>query len=295
MSDTRILDERIEGLTHEYRVSLDSAPVNEAVDRRLEEIGKKAQIRGFRPGKAPLKVLRSHHGARVREQVVNRMAIDIARRLIAEKNLEPTRQPTIRIDKDEEDTGTIEFSLLLDVAPTIELGSPGGYKLQHLVPPANEPQLIQQAEAHLRRQLFDQLMEEYDFAIPQDMVENEHDRIKRGFEAEVADTVDAELDETFRQIAERRIRLAILLTEIGRVHEISLSSAEVEALVERQVEEDPEHRAELIDYYLDHPSAMAELQSPLFEDRVVQFLLARSEIEAVRVTTEEFLATVEQA
>ncbi|MBD3647928.1 MAG: hypothetical protein HUJ31_10870, partial [Pseudomonadales bacterium] len=272
MSQARILEEQIDGLAHEYRVSLDSAPVNEAVDRKLEEIGRKRPIRGFRPGKAPLKVLRNHHGLRVREQVVNRMAIDVARRLIEEKQLEPTSQPAIRIDHEEEDSDTVEFSLLLEVAPTIELGTPGGYKLQRLVPPSDQTQLIDQAEELLRRRLFDKLMAEYDFAVPGDMVDNEYERIKRGFEAEVGDAVDAELDATFREIAERRIRLAILLTEIGRAHEISLSSAEVEALVESRVaEDDPEHQAELIDYYLDHPSALAELQSPMFEERVVKF------------------------
>jgi trigger factor len=119
------------------------------------------------------------------------------------------------------------------------------------------------------------------------MVDDEYERIFRNFEAEVGETVDAELDIRLHGIAERRIRLAILLTEIGQVHGIRTSRAEIEALVEREAERHPEHQAEIIDYYLDHPTALAELQAPLFEESVVAFLLERNDIEEVDASKEE--------
>lgn len=295
MSKSRILDEQIDGLTHVYRVAIDSAPVNEAVDRQLTEVGKTARIPGFRVGRAPLHILRNHYGTRIRDQVIDHMAIEVARGLIAEKALEPIRRPTINIDEPgSQSEDTVEFTLLLEVAPSFELGPLENFQLRRLVPSADQDSLDEQARSHLRRQLFDVLMARYDFPVPKDMVEHEHERIKHGFEAEVGEPVDPEMDRELVNIAERRIRLAILLTEIGRVHNIIIPPEEVEALVERQAQRDPAHQAELIDYYLDHPTALAELQSPLFEDRVVEFLLDRSEIEEINVTPEEFHRLLEQ-
>ncbi|MDZ7767695.1 MAG: hypothetical protein U5K38_00755 [Woeseiaceae bacterium] len=107
--------------------------------------------------------------------------------------------------------------------------------------------------------------------------------------------MDTELEPKLRGIAERRIRLALLLTEIGRVHDIHVPRVEVEALVERVAERDPAHRGQrLSDYYLDHPTALAELQSPLFEERVVRFLLAQCEIEEIDVSADELRGAMEE-
>lgn len=120
------------------------------------------------------------------------------------------------------------------------------------------------------------------------MVERERAGIEAGYQRDIGGAVDAELGAEFARIAERRIRLAILLTEIGRVHNIRLDRDEVKALIAAQAQDDDAQQAELIDYYLDHPSAMAELQSALFEDRVVVFLLDRCDIEDVQLSADAF-------
>ena len=174
MTDGCILDENIDGLTHIYRVTLDGARIASAVDIRLQELGRKTPIPGFRPGRAPMSILRNYHGDQVRNAVVDRMAIEVARTLIAKKNLEPIRRPTIRIEEEGMPLfGPVEFSLVLEVAPQVELGPLEGFRLQRLRVAGNDPSLAVEAQAHLRRQLFDALMERYDFAIPQDMVEVE--------------------------------------------------------------------------------------------------------------------------
>lgn len=294
MSETRVLDEQIDGLTHRFRVALDQSRMTKAVDAQLRTLGRKARIPGFRPGRAPLPILRNHFGRQVREAVADRMAIDVARRLIAERQLQPARRPAIDIN-DGAAADEPTFTLLLEVAPTVELGDLSGIELRRLTPPAADPQLQAHADTLLRRALFDTLSERYAFAVPTDMVDNEYARIAQGFETQVGETIDPDLAEELRVIAERRIRLAILFTEIGAAHGIEVPRSEVEALVQREAERDPEHESAIIDYYLDHPTALAELQSPLFEDRVVDFLLERSQIEEVTVTREELLAAVEQA
>jgi FKBP-type peptidyl-prolyl cis-trans isomerase (trigger factor) len=288
MTDVRILDERVQGLTYSYRVSLGARSVAQAVDADLKRIGRTVRIRGYRPGRAPPSLVRSHHGARVRAAAVDRMAISLARTLIEEKGLEPIRRPRIEFEESAAaPSGDVVFSLILEVPPEIRLGPLEGMPIRRWKVPEGDAVLTERANADVKRQLFDELMKRYDFPVPEDMVENEYDRIVHSFQDKVGEAVDTELDLQLRSIAERRIRLAILLAEIGRVHGIGASRAEIEALVEREADRDPAHQAEIIDYYLDHPMALAELQSPLFEKRVVDFLLERSEVEEVALSTED--------
>ncbi len=295
MTDPRILSEKIDGLSHAFHISVDAAPITAAVNARLQELGRTARIPGFRPGRAPLAMLRIRHGEPVRNAVVDHLAINVARRLIVERQLEPSRRPTIQIDKDSAaESDCVTFTLLLEVMPRVKLSKLDDFVLRQFQSPENDPALTKLARENLRRQLFDELIASHDFLIPQDMVENEYGRIVRGFEAKVGETVDAGLEADMRQIAERRVRLAILFAEIGRAYQISVPRTEVEALVESQAERDPEHQAEIIDYYLDHPTALAELQSPLFEERIVEFLLKRSEIQVVELSEEELRHTMDK-
>lgn len=295
MTDPRILSEKVDGLRHSFHISVDAAPINVAVTTRLRELGRTASIPGFRPGRAPLPMLRIRHGDHIRNAVVDHLAIDVARRLIAKKGLEPSRRPTIQIDNGSTAASdSVTFTLLLEVMPRVKLSKLDTFVLRQFQTPDDDPALAEFCKEYLRRQLFDALIALHDFPVPQDMVENEYGRIVRGFESKVGEQVDAELEVELRQIAERRVRLAILFTEIGRAHDISVPRAEVEALVESQAERDPEHQSEIIDYYLDHPTALAELQSPLFEDRVVEFLLKRSEVEVVALSAEELRRTMDK-
>ncbi|MDZ7826350.1 MAG: trigger factor family protein [Gammaproteobacteria bacterium] len=79
MEPARIIAEQVDGLRHEYRIELDPEHVREAVDEQLRRAGRDLKVPGFRPGRAPLPVLRSHHGTRFRDSVVDRLAIRVTR------------------------------------------------------------------------------------------------------------------------------------------------------------------------------------------------------------------------
>jgi len=293
MSEAHLHDEHRDGSSQVFRLSLAGDEVRRRVDAELARIARSAALPGFRPGNVPVWMLRKRIGTEVRDGVVDRMAIGVARKLIAERALQPAGRPRIDIEADADDAVT--FTLQLDLAPEFTLGEVGGYRLQRLHADPPDAELDQEAEMLLRRQLFDALIERYEFDVPRDMVDNEYARIVHGFEAEVGEAVDQALAEEFRSIAERRTRLAILFTEIGNAHGVRVPREEVEALVEQAAALDPEHHNEVIDYYLDHPTALAELQSPLFEDRVVAFLLERSEVEDVTVSAGELRQRLEAA
>ncbi|MDZ7826349.1 MAG: hypothetical protein U5R48_10405 [Gammaproteobacteria bacterium] len=146
------------------------------------------------------------------------------------------------------------------------------------------------AREHVRRQLFDALTEQYDFPV-RTVIDNEHARVVAGYRDAVGEAPDPDTDRELAIIAERRIRLALLFADARR-NDIGVTRAEVEQMVERVADRDPEHQDEIIDYYLDHPTAMAELQSPLLEERVVEFILEHCTITDETVDAERLRETV---
>ena len=267
----RIVDEKVDGLHHRFHVALDPRAIQEAVDDRLRRAGRSTAVPGFRTGRAPLAVLRAHHGKRTREEIVDRLAIEVTRKLIAERGFFPRARPSIHIDADM----PASFWLTLEVTPEIELGDLADIRVHRLQVSDEDVDSAAIAREYLQRQLFDALAARYRFPVPQAMVDNEYARISAGYREAVGEEPDPATRRELATIAERRIRLALLFAELAHRHELSVSRAEVEQLVEGRADRDPEHQEEIIDYYLDHPTALAELQSPVLEQRVVDFILGR--------------------
>lgn len=274
METARIIAEHVDGLRHEYRIELDAGRVRETVDARLRHAAARLQVPGFRPGRAPLSVLRTHHGKKCRNDIVDRLAIDLTRKLIAERGLVPRARPSISIEAGAPET----FVLAVDVTPKIQLREIEGIPIQRLKACDSDEESAILTREHVRRQLFDALIQQCEFAVPGELVDTEHARVLAGYRDAVGEEPDSETDRELAAIAERRIRLALLFSEIARINNIEVPRAEVEQLLEQVADRDPEHQDEIIDYYLDHPTAIAELQSPLLEERVVAFLLERCNI-----------------
>lgn len=282
MEPARILAEQIDGLRHEYRVSLDPQQVREAVDAQLRRAGAGLAVPGFRPGRAPLAVLRSHHGKRIRNDVVDRLAIDVARRLIAERGLSPLGRPSIHIDAAAPET----FVLAVEIKPEITLGDMADIRIHRLQVENGDAESRALAQEYVRRQLFDALIAQCTFPVPGEWVETEYALLIAGYRDAVGEEPDPATRSDLEAIAERRIRLALLLSEVARSNAIEVPRGEVEQRVEQIADRDPEHQDEIIDYYLDHPTAMAELQSPLLEARVVDFILENCHISEETVDAE---------
>jgi len=282
-SHARVVEEEVDGLHHRFRVALDPEEVGRAVDKRLRRAGGRLTIAGFRPGRAPLAVLRAHHGRRAREEIVDRLAIEVTRTLIAERGLTPRARPSIQIDADEPES----FWLTLELTPEIDPGDLADLRVHRLAVRDGDADSAAMARAYLQRQLFDALTAHYRFPVPQTMVDNEYARICAGYREAVDEAPDEATQQELAAIAERRVRLALLFAELANRYQLAVSRAEVEQLVEGLGQQDPEHQEEIIDYYLDHPTALAELQSPLLEQRVVEFILERCTMTVETVDAQE--------
>jgi trigger factor len=155
----------------------------------------------------------------------------------------------------------------------------------------------------VKRQLLDQLDKAHEFGPPQSLVDQEFELMWQSITSEMAstnrtfadeNTTEEKAKEDYRKIADRRVRLGLVLSEIGEKNNIAVTEDEVgKAMVER-ARQFPGQEKQVWDYYRSNPGALAQLRAPIFEDKVVNFLLELADVKEKTVTREE-LAREEEA
>jgi trigger factor len=160
----------------------------------------------------------------------------------------------------------------------------------------------QLARLHLKRQLLDQLAERVSFPVPEGMVEAEFAQIWARLEADRTagrlDAEDAAKDETslkaeYRAIAERRVRLGLLLAEIGRAHNISVGDDEMSRAMRQEAARYRGQEAQILEMLRKNPQLAETLRGPIFEEKVVDFLIALAKPEDKTVSAEELSTAAE--
>ena len=182
------------------------------------------------------------------------------------------------------------------------LGLTGLDQLTGLVRDQLQQELNGLTRTHMKRRLLDQLAQRHDFAVPASMVEAEYNNImaqlrhEAGHESDPAAAL-AEIEseaEDYRKIAERRVRLGLLLSEIGAANGIEISSQEMNRLIgQAAAQYPPADRDKFIQYVQNDPMAAAQLRAPLYEDKVVDFLFSKAEISERAATRAELEADLE--
>lgn len=428
-----------DGLKRELKVILSNSEIEEKLEYRLQELGRTTTLPGFRPGKAPIAMLRKRYGQSVLGDIVQGAVADGSSQAMSERGLRPAMQPEVEITKFEEgadleflikveilpeitpmDFGTVELERLVievsdqevdsalehlagqqkDAAPVtearpaktgdilhiafvgridgtefpggsteahrLELGSssfvPGfeeqliGTKagdhldvtitfpaeygnaelagkeavfevdvkelLETVEPEINdafaqkigapdlaalkaqlreriEGQYADVARDKLKRELFDKLAESHDFPVPPQMLDREfeniwkqveEDRAKGEVPEEDADKSDDDLKAEYLPIAERRIRLGLLLSDVGESNGIQLTQDEISRAIMEEAQRHPGQEREVLDYYQKNPDAAAAMRAPLFENKVVDFLIEKSTVTDRTITVEELVA-----
>ena len=154
----------------------------------------------------------------------------------------------------------------------------------------------------MKRQLLDQLAARHDFDVPQGMVDAEYENILVQLRNEAAKEADpaaamAEIERDsaeYRRISERRVRLGLLLSEIGAMNGIVVSEQEMQQIVNNHAAQySGKDRETFLRWLEQDPTAQAQLRAPLYEDKVVDFLFVRCEIEDREATREELEADLQ--
>jgi len=175
-------------------------------------------------------------------------------------------------------------------------------QLKGLIRGQQEQELNGLTRTHMKRQLLDQLASRHDFAVPQSMVDAEYENIlaqlrhEASHEADPAAAlkeIEAEADD-YRKIAERRVRLGLLLSEIGGANGVDVTEQEMNRLIMQAASQyQPKDRETFIRYIQQEPMAAAQLRAPLYEDKVVDFLFGKAEISDRTATRAELEADLE--
>src|SRR6516165_4839413 len=155
----------------------------------------------------------------------------------------------------------------------------------------------------LKRALLDRLDERHNFEPPPSLVEQEFANVwsqvendlkqqNRTFEDE--GTTEEKAREEYRGIAERRVRLGLVIAEIGEKNNIRVSDDQLRTAVMEQVRQFPGQERQIWEYYQKNPNALAALRAPLFEDKVVDFLVELAEVTDKPVSRDELFREDEE-
>lgn len=142
----------------------------------------------------------------------------------------------------------------------------------------------------LKRGLLDVLDEHHEFDMPQGMVDQEYKAIVEQMEREKADkneTLSDDERESLKAIAERRVRLGLVLAEIGRANKIEVTQEELYKAVYAEARRYPGQEAQVLEFYSKNPKVIESFRAPIYEEKVIDFILEKAKVEEKIVPLEE--------
>ncbi len=440
----QIIETNTDGLKREFKIVVPAKEVQDRIEGRLTELGRRIRLPGFRPGKVPLPLLKQRYGQSVRGEVLEQTVNDSSAKVISDRGLRAAGQPRIEI-LSQVGEGDLEYKLALELIPDIspvdfktltferlavdvpekdvtdaveraakrfrksnpvatprpaqsgdvvvidfvgradgaefpggsatghylELGSasfipgfeeqligaaagdhrdvkvtfPADYpnaqlagkaaefavdvkEIRELAPieineelakalgatdVANLHETIRQrigneysgvARSRLKRQLLDALAERHQFEVPPGLVEAEFsaiwaqiesDKSRGRLDPEDAGKSDDQLKQEYRDIAIRRVKLGLLLSEVGRLNNIQVSNDELSRAIVNEARRHPGSERQVIEYYQKTPQALVQLRAPLYEDKVVDFILELATVNERKVSPEELATLVNES
>jgi len=172
----------------------------------------------------------------------------------------------------------------------------------------HEREFKDMARQRMKRSLLDELEAGHDFEIPQSLVENEFEGIwgqfeehrkqalEKGSEEDPSEgKTDDELKEDYRGIAARRVRLGLLLAEIGRLNNIDISQEDLNRAMMAEAQRYQGQEQQVLEYFRNNPEAMQQIQAPLLEDKVVDFIFELAKVTDKNVSIDDLVKAPEEA
>ena len=196
----------------------------------------------------------------------------------------------------------VESETTLDEDFAKSLGLDSLDKLKEIMKAQLEQQTAGMTRTQMKRALLDQLAAGHSFEVPGTMVAAEFEQIWQQLQQEVVreedpaaalKQIEDEKDE-YKAIAERRVRLGLLLSEIGQANGVEITQQEMSMLIQQAaMQYRSEDRERFVQYIQSDPMAAAQMRAPLYEDKVVDFLFDKAEVTTREVTVEELQAAIE--
>jgi len=436
------------GLKREYKVVVNQAELDQELNAKLVDMSKRANIKGFRPGKVPVHHLKRIYGKSAMAEVVQSTIDAKSKALLEEKNLKPAYQPEVKLPEDQAEVaavidgrGDLAFSVALEIIPEFDVKDHSGLELtRHVVEvtedqieetlkrissqsksfedkdgpaatgdrvtinfvgtidgtafeggtaedvsleigsgqfiPGFEEQLVgakagdeltvkvtfpadygvaelagkpaefatkltkvegsqdapvdddfakkmgfedlaklketikermgaefgQMTNMKLKRDVLDALDKEYGFELPEKLVDAEFKGIWNALTGEMnrsgksfadENTTEDDARKEYRAIAERRVRLGLVLGTMGEKEGVQVTEQELQNALMARMRQFPGQEKMVIDYYRKNPGAMMELRGPIFEQKVVDAIVSKAKVSEKTVTKDELQAMVQ--
>ncbi|HEV2531508.1 trigger factor [Phenylobacterium sp.] len=185
-----------------------------------------------------------------------------------------------------------------DDALAERLGVESLEKLRELLKTNLEQQYAGATRFKLKRALLDQLDEKHDFPLPPKMVDAEfaaiwsqveQDKANGSLPDDDAEKTDDQLRTEYRKIAERRVRLGLVLAEIGRANNVQVSDQELAGAMRQEAMRYGQQAQQIFDLLRQNPNAQAQIRAPLFEDKVVDLIVEKAKVKDKKVSKDDLL------
>jgi trigger factor len=158
----------------------------------------------------------------------------------------------------------------------------------------------QVARQRQKRQLLDALDEQYGFNLPESLVESEFEsiweqhleeqkRIEESDEEPEEEKSEDEWRDDYMELAKRRVRLGLVLSEFGEQHEIEVGEQELRSAIMQRAQQFPGQAQQVFQFFQQNPQAIENLRAPLFEEKVIDFLLELANVSEKTVTKDELM------
>ena len=158
----------------------------------------------------------------------------------------------------------------------------------------------QASRIRLKDSLFDYLEKNHNFDLPSSLVDQEYDQMWHQLEHQLEEQKkslnDLELKESqikknYKEIAEKRISIGLLIAEIGRLNKIELDNNDINIALQNEMQRYPGQENEIIKYYQNNAEAMRGLTAPVYEDKVVDYVLSKVDLNDKKITREDLFET----
>ena len=169
-------------------------------------------------------------------------------------------------------------------------------KLKQLMRDRLAGEFNQATRQRVKRALLDRLDETHKFDAPPSLIDEEFNLMWNSVKAEMdssgktfadENTTEEKAKEEYRTIADRRVRLGLVLSEIGEKNKITVTDDEVSRAVIERARSMPGREKEVWDFYRSNPQALAQLRAPIYEDKVVDFILELANVTEKKVSKDE--------
>lgn len=169
-------------------------------------------------------------------------------------------------------------------------------KLREAVKASIEEEMTEQTRQKMKRQLLDGLDKIYQFDLPETMLEEEFATVWRQLTADMTrsgqtfgEGEEDKAREEYRAIAARRVRLGLVLAEIGATAKIKIEESEMRDALIARARSFPGQEKQVFEYFTKNPEALAQIRAPIFEEKVVDLLLSGLKVMEKKVTRAQLM------